>query len=75
MANDRLWIRCQQCGEKKLLVKYYPSPDSAYVWNPEELDDWFMEHLFATEGHDKTAYQMRLPKAVEIFTLETESDE
>lgn len=25
MANDRLFLRCSICGEKKLLAKWYPS--------------------------------------------------
>lgn len=33
MANNRMWLICEQCGGRKLLAKYYPDTG------------WFMECL------------------------------
>ena len=38
------------------------------------MNEWFERHVFS-EWHDKTAYRDFLPKAKEIFHLETEGDE
>lgn len=42
MANDRVYIVCE-CGEKILLMKYYPH--HSYVYHPERLEDYLIEHL------------------------------
>ena len=25
MANNRMWIKCNHCGDKKTIMKYYPT--------------------------------------------------
>ena len=44
MANDRIWLLCPYCEEKKLLYKYYPNRQG-FLWEPEELDDFITKHL------------------------------
>lgn len=43
MSNDRLYMRCKECGELRLFAKY--SPSGSYVWAPELVDDWVGEHM------------------------------
>lgn len=47
MANERLWIYCNYCDEKKLLYKYYPDEDEllSYIWKPEEMELFLDEHI------------------------------
>ena len=45
MANDRIWIVCTSCGEKKLITKYYPHYDLGELWEPGTLEPWVIEHL------------------------------
>ncbi len=46
MANDRLWLRCTECGSEKLFWKHYP--EAGYIWKPGELEAWMKNH---TEFH------------------------
>jgi hypothetical protein len=44
MANDRIWIVCKQCSEKKLLAKYYPTLSSD--WPPgSDFSSWMYDHM------------------------------
>jgi len=60
MANNRMWMTCEECGKQILLAKYYPSTDWR-MWDRSldhsgtqkrfyELDDFFEEHRH--EDHD-----------------------
>jgi hypothetical protein len=42
MANDRIYLTCKTCGERKMLVKYYPSLSGSLGTN---LEEWLYEHL------------------------------
>lgn len=42
MANDRIWIKCDKCGERGLLYKYYMNKDG-YVWRDAEA--FINDHL------------------------------
>ena len=64
MANDRLYLACV-CGEKKLLVKYYPY-NGSYAWEPEKLGAFVRDHLEQC-GLARQVIE-RLP-----FNLETEA--
>ncbi len=56
MANNRMWLKCESCGEHILLCKYYPT-DGWYFWHSgwtdtrknrggrmRELDEWLHAH-------------------------------
>jgi len=32
MANNRMYIKCGKCGEKKGIAKYYPTMHHEYGW-------------------------------------------
>ena len=44
MANDRIHIRCRNCGRVRTLAKYYPTIGSG-VWEPQVLADWIDQHI------------------------------
>lgn len=48
MANGRLWLQCQKCGERKLVLKYWVSHVTA--WSEEELEEWTFKHLLDCHG-------------------------
>jgi len=43
MANDRIFLRCRNCGESTLLAKYYPS--NYGVWDRDQLCDFIDKHI------------------------------
>ena len=46
MANDRIWIFCLTCHEKKLITKHFPGFDLGELWEGGEgLVEWISEHL------------------------------
>lgn len=60
MANNRMWIVCEVCGEYKRIGKYYPSTGWYFICSIPEgvvplslkseesieaLNNWFDEHL------------------------------
>lgn len=44
MANDRIWMVCSKCKEKRLLFKYYPN-GNGYIFKPEKMQEFLNEHL------------------------------
>ena len=52
MANDRLYMRCEGCGEVRMLAKYYPN-GHAYTWpKGRELVGWLNMHLQCIQAND-----------------------
>lgn len=49
MANDRIWIECDECHEKTLLFKYYPR-EQGYVWDAQATEDFLNSHLTNCRG-------------------------
>ena len=45
MADDRIWIHCGYCGEKKLVTKHYTGFDLGELFEPGTLEPWIIEHL------------------------------
>lgn len=43
MANDRLMMKCRECGETTMLAKYYPSGGG--VWNRDKVCDFVDKHM------------------------------
>lgn len=70
MANDRLWIVCKNCKEKRLLIKYYPS--FSYVWNDKTIGDWLLDHLECSNNcHEISLYG---DNCFEAFAKSAEDD-
>ena len=44
MANDRLYFKCRNCGETKMLAKYYPTMGHG-IWFPDAVSDWVKTHM------------------------------
>ena len=53
MANNRLWIVCDKCGDRLMIMKYYPTwfddPDPkqwGWAWYllREDYDEWPHQH-------------------------------
>lgn len=44
MANDRIYIQCKHCREKKTLAKYYPTLAHG-VWHPKSVCEWIEKHM------------------------------
>ena len=43
MANDRIFLKCQECGEQHLMMKYYPSRTQFY--DADKTAAWIHDHL------------------------------
>ena len=55
MADDRLWLKCKECGEKLFLGKFFYSFEGGFYWQnygekPEHLEDglnaFYNKHFF-----------------------------
>lgn len=45
MANNRMYIKCRECGKRYMLAKYYPSTKWYCNGLTEKgLDTWFEKH-------------------------------
>lgn len=53
MANNRVFLVCRECGEKKAIMKYYPSTKwtTQSMWHHQatlkrlaSIEDWLEEH-------------------------------
>jgi hypothetical protein len=49
MANDRIWMVCNGCGERYLIYKYYPHY-GGYVWphkqpQIDEFEEFIEKHI------------------------------
>lgn len=54
MANDRLYIKCNFCGESIMLAKYDPI-GFGQVKNSKEIELWLNKHLECRpDAHDTT---------------------
>lgn len=55
MANDRLYIRCRQCGATKFLSKHCLTPWYIRPEKLEEINKFFEEHWFCEKAKYNTA--------------------
>jgi len=69
MANDRIYLKCKECGQLKLLFTYWP--DGVSLWSSLseekiiELEEWVNTHLHSKMGRFSL-------EGDPGFTLETE---
>ena len=47
MANDRLILKCRNCGDTMTFAKYYPTLGHG-IWSPEKLDTWVSQHMMCS---------------------------
>jgi hypothetical protein len=45
MANDRLFIACDVCGQAAKVGKYYPTPNAEQVDHPDVLAAFVTKHI------------------------------
>jgi hypothetical protein len=65
LANNRLYIKCDKCGEKFMLATHFLGPWSVHIQEGlgTKLDSFFEEHYFCDWGYRGT------------FSIELESEE
>ena len=51
MVNDRLYIKCTECGERLMIGKYYV--DVFNIWNNDKIEEFINNHLFYNEEKNK----------------------
>lgn len=47
MANDRIYMKCRNCGKEKMLAKYYPTMGHGIAF-PAEVICWIEEHIMCS---------------------------
>ena len=74
MANDRLYLRCNKCGDSILLFKHYTSgggPLAGYVYHEREvLQTWFDRHLYDV---DRCGLGFEFDLPADAFSVYTEN--
>lgn len=53
VANNRMWMVCDACGERILLCKYYPTTRWYIYHESDKLDSWLESHQ---HGDDLAPY-------------------
>lgn len=78
MSNDRLWIKCKNCGERTLLAKFWPGRWNVYTgknYDPAErmteLEAWMNCHTLCDPQSSKH-FAMDLG-GDPLFVLETDN--
>lgn len=51
MANNRLYIRCMQCGETVAIAKHFAGALYTYETIEEDLDAFFEKHNYCSNRH------------------------
>lgn len=55
MANDRLYLRCRQCGAMISISKHFLTPWYIHPEKLEEINQFFEDHWFCEEAKYNTA--------------------
>lgn len=49
MANQRLYIRCKNCGQCICIARNFGGEYTTYDFNLAKLDDFFLDHFVCTD--------------------------
>jgi len=60
MANNRLYLKCKECGEMMAFAKYYPSEEAGWYKNQNNLDEFFDKHHHSLDKTGFGGYQYEL---------------
>ena len=58
MANNSMYLRHNETGEKIRIAKYYPSSGWGWIATPHELQEWL--NRFSEDDQDRNGVSYRL---------------
>lgn len=80
MANDRLWILCEDCKEMAMLYKFYPLGFAGGGYLGDDVEAWIVKHAnehatgVCAPGRFRVAWENTEPEIYDNYRRRTKPE-